>query len=458
MPMLVIGVAVGWAAYGAGWPGSAPGPAWQWYGAATAQALVALVGWCASAWALRGIQRRSALPLRTAQRFFGLAPLLLLAGFVWQLRSGLDWAAPGAVLAPVLAMVPTGCCAAAVIAVRYPMDRRLYEADLFRRADAGLAIYPPASFGRYVVRRLRDELLALAAPLVLLATASVGVMRVVEAGGAPEPWPTAAGWASAGVVFALTPLLLVRVWRTTPATRGEVGGRLQAIAERAGFAKLRIRLWHTDGGMINALAMGLLPRFRFVLLTDGLIERLTARQTDLVLAHELGHIRRGHLVWLLVAALGAGVAAELATWAVARGLRSMASTPAWFNDDALLGLAVVLWLSLLGVASRRFERQADAFAVVEASREEDGGLPSACSAVGARDYAGTLAAVGEAHHASLRRWTWRHGSLAGRMERAMALVGQRPGRTSADRSAGWVKVLSLLMLAVGVAWWAWLSR
>lgn len=471
MPMLVLGVAMVWAAYHGRW--AAGGPAHDpsaWWLAVSAQAMVPASGVWLGVWALRGIGRRRVRPLRWAQRGFALAPLLLLGAFAVQVRSGGPWvvglggdgAAAGRGLAGVasvvLAFAPTLLCALGLIAVRYPLDRRLNEAELFSRADAGLPLYAPAGLGKYVVRRARDELAAFGAPLAVLGVASVGAGRLAEWFGASPSWASAASWVAAGLAFALTPFVLVRVWRTEPAPAGPSRDRLQALAERVGLGRVRIRIWHTDGAMVNAMAMGLAPRSRFILLTDGLFERLTRRQTELVLAHELGHLKRGHLFWILVAALGSAAVADATTWAGGRLIDRAGRVPEWLRpwvgDDGMLALAVTVWLALIGAASRRFERQADAFAVGEASRDEpdhDG----RCSESGARAYGQTLTAVGRVHHASLGKWSWRHGSLAGRIERARNLAGQPIGRTSADVSAGWVKAMSAVALIAGSAWWYW---
>jgi len=50
--------------------------------------------------------------------------------------------------------------------------------------------------------------------------------------------------------------------------------------------------------MGNAAVMGFIPRFRYVLLSDLLLETMTDEQVEAIFAHELGHVMHRHLFWL----------------------------------------------------------------------------------------------------------------------------------------------------------------
>ena len=47
----------------------------------------------------------------------------------------------------------------------------------------------------------------------------------------------------------------------------------------------------------NAAAAGLLPRRQEIFISEGLINMLDADELEAVAAHEIGHIKRGHL-WM----------------------------------------------------------------------------------------------------------------------------------------------------------------
>src|SRR5690606_31987071 len=72
-----------------------------------------------------------------------------------------------------------------------------------------------------------------------------------------------------------------------------------------------VLLWRTFGGMVNAAVMGMLAPLRYILLSDALLEHLPAEQVEAVMAHEVAHIRKRHLVWLLVLSGSAMVLLQL---------------------------------------------------------------------------------------------------------------------------------------------------
>lgn len=184
-------------------------------------------------------------------------------------------------------------------------------------------------------------------------------------------WLVVAGYQL--LLMGLGPALILRWFnRFTPLPEGPLRERLLALGERTGFPLRQIVVM--DGSKrsrhANAFFAGA-GRWRKVVLFDTLIQQLTEPEMEAVLAHEIGHYRRGHLLKLLALNLAgtlAGFAAvgwlmrQEAVWA-AFGL------PAGSLASALLlvflaGGAVTFWLTpLWNLCSRRFEYEADAFAV-----------------------------------------------------------------------------------------------
>ena len=56
----------------------------------------------------------------------------------------------------------------------------------------------------------------------------------------------------------------------------------------------------------NAMVVGIFSRFRFLYLTDYLIENFSMDETETIIAHELGHIKHKHL-FVLFSVIPAGV-------------------------------------------------------------------------------------------------------------------------------------------------------
>jgi STE24 endopeptidase len=173
------------------------------------------------------------------------------------------------------------------------------------------------------------------------------------------------------MLVAYPKLILPLFNKLVPLPEGELKAELLALAERAGFRARTIEVM--DGskrsGHSNAFFTGF-GRFRRIVLFDTLIAQLDRSQLAAVLAHEIGHYRRGHVPKMLVlsAALllaGFGVVALLAhspDFAHAFGFEGTPLAPALLLF-ALLGGTVTFWLSpLLNGLSRRHEYEADAFA------------------------------------------------------------------------------------------------
>jgi len=147
--------------------------------------------------------------------------------------------------------------------------------------------------------------------------------------------------------------------------------RLLALGERTGFKAARIEVM--DGskrsGHSNAFFTGF-GRFRRIVLFDTLIKQLPEQELEAVLAHEVGHYRRGHIPRMLAmsAAMQLGAFAAIA-WLVQApwfnrsfGFPTAELAPALLLFGLTSGL-VTFWFSPLGnMLSRKHEYEADAFA------------------------------------------------------------------------------------------------
>ncbi len=347
------------------------------------------------------------------------------------------------------------------------VDRRLREASVFASVERGEVVHPPRSAWAYMTDQVRHQVLFLLVPMWM-------VLAWVEAVGIGASWLAVrgAGWLDSGTgslvvgvidaagalaVFAVAPPLVRRIWKTERLGAGELRSRLEELCARHGVRHRGILLWRTHGTMINGAVMGLLPGLRYILLTDLLLERLDEREVEAVMAHELGHIVRKHVPWLLGGmAASLGISALLAGWA-GRAVAEIVGVDGALAEmvDAAAALAgIVVGLELVGRISRMFEREADAFAVQHLAGMRSGGsgkgvLITEEAAEGMR---GALLAVARENHIPLSKWTWRHGSIAGRISRIGELVGQRVGSLQIDRAAArvrWWIVLALALVAAG---------
>ena len=159
---------------------------------------------------------------------------------------------------------------------------------------------------------------------------------------------------------------------------------------RAGLAYADILYWPIFGGkMITAGVMGLIKKFRYILVTNALLQILEPEEVDAVIAHEIGHIKKKHLLFYLAFFVGYMLLSYVAVDAIVLGIISAEpvywlSSKAGISQTALISgiYSVVIILVFLiyfrfifGFFMRNFERQADAYAnqVIAGARGEAAG-------------------------------------------------------------------------------------
>jgi len=159
--------------------------------------------------------------------------------------------------------------------------------------------------------------------------------------------------------------------KLAPLPEGELRTRLMALGDRTGFRTKAIEV--IDGskrsGHSNAYFTGF-GRFRRVVLFDTLIAQLTAEELEAVLAHEIGHYRRGHIprmIALSATMLLAGFAAVAwlarSTWFNgAFGFPEGEIAPSFLLFGLLSSLVTFWFTPLANLLSRKHEYEADAFA------------------------------------------------------------------------------------------------
>ncbi len=179
-------------------------------------------------------------------------------------------------------------------------------------------------------------------------------------------------------MFVGAPELLRRILRTTPLPEGPLRRRLQDLCRRSGIQYRDILVWNTQFNVGNAAVMGLFPRFRYVLLSDLLLERMKDEEIEAVFAHELGHVVHHHMIWYVVFFVTLILVTAGIENAVHGMPRLMSVSPEVWTLLTMTTGALGFWL-IFGYLSRRFERQADVYAarMMEAVRPAD---PSAGAA------------------------------------------------------------------------------
>lgn len=174
------------------------------------------------------------------------------------------------------------------------------------------------------------------------------------------------------VMMVLYPMLIIPLFnKLTPLEDGPLRSRLMAMSDKAGFKCNAIQV--IDGSKRSAHSNAYFTgfgKFRRIVLYDTLIEQLGEDEIEAVLAHEIGHYKKGHIPKMIASSAlmmfaGFWVVGYLATdeaFFAGFGFQA-ASIGIAFLLFGLLGSLFTFWLSpLFNVMSRKHEYEADAFA------------------------------------------------------------------------------------------------
>ena len=176
----------------------------------------------------------------------------------------------------------------------YRPYKRLYESDLSRRSYvwSNISFSIPVLFPWLVLSGIADIINAL--PFELLK-------RFIST---PEG-QVAYFLVFLFIVVIIGPAMIQKFWRCKPLESGHLRSRIEQLCSRAGLKYANILYWPIFGGrMITAGIMGLIKKFRYILITKALLRYLDPEEIDAVIAHEIGHIKRKHLHFYLVFFIG----------------------------------------------------------------------------------------------------------------------------------------------------------
>ena len=161
--------------------------------------------------------------------------------------------------------------------------------------------------------------------------------------------------------------IIRRIWATYPLPEGEIRNRIEQLARKENIKYRDILVWDTEGGrMLNAATVGLLPFSRYIFLTDSLLRNFTADEIEGIAAHELGHMKYRHPFYYLVFSIAyfmfyAIMYALLSP--VVKNLHLGTAHLSLLNALVTLAVFYLYFIFIFRFLSRRFERQADLFAI-----------------------------------------------------------------------------------------------
>jgi STE24 endopeptidase len=221
---------------------------------------------------------------------------------------------------------------------------------------------------------LLDRAKGLAVGATLTTALLLGLVALARA--FPTWWPAVGAVAAAATVLFLSfvaPVLLEPIFNTfTPLPDAELASQLRTLADRAGVPVRDVLVSDASRRTRkeNAYVSGL-GKTRRVVVFDTMLARSEPRQVGLVVAHELGHRRFGHVAKGTIMAMAGMAGGVLVLWALFRSRAVLGAIGASAAGDPRVAAFVLLvgaGLQLLGAPfesalSRRWESAADRFSL-----------------------------------------------------------------------------------------------
>jgi len=181
------------------------------------------------------------------------------------------------------------------------------------------------------------------------------------------------------VLMVFMPRLLQAWWGCLPFENNEKVRMLEKFLQDRGFQYRRLLRWPIfEGRMLTAGVMGIVSRYRYILVTDALVEILSMEELKAVLAHEMGHVKHKHFWFYMAFFIGFMVV----SFGLVKIVYIFLVTQPYFvlipeGKESqrmyifmiavflpLLFAMVVYFRYVMGFFMRQFERQADLFSAV----------------------------------------------------------------------------------------------
>lgn len=394
-----------------------------------------------------------------------------------------SWWLPGRLplVAEVLILSPLFCSLAIIWSILYGVETRVREAAIaheFEAAPSHIERHPPhASLAAFLTDKFRHQVLIIAAPMFLIVFAKHFTDRyasvLVRSMSLPWAGDLLLGCASI-VVLVFSPLMLRYIWVTAPLPPGPLRDRFERTCRRVGLRYRDILVWNTHGLTLNAAVMGFIPRLRYILVSDALLEVMQEEEVEAVFGHEAGHVRHWHLHYF-------GLFALVSVFVSGGSLELLHRTGLVTDYSVLNLLAVVVlllcWLIGFGALSRQFERQADLFGVrcitpdikvcavpcgVHGSPNggdsppahgcrADQRTPRGVCRTAANIFGRTLAKIADLNGVPRHATSWRHGSIQSRCDLVERWTSDEPGLRRFDRRQLLIKAGLIVASLTGTA-------
>lgn len=243
-----------------------------------------------------------------------------------------------------------------------------------RNMQATTTLQSPISF---VTTRLRMLLPALL-PYIILSILEA-ILQMLPVPGIQEFLVTT----TASLIFLITflgmavifiPWFIQYSWGCIPINETYLKDVIERVLQQFRVKFSKILIWpQLDDRNCTAAVVGIISRFRYLLITPCLLKYLSTAELEAVIAHEIAHIRYRHMLWYIIFMLGYSLilynlSDPLIAWIFSH--KDLAQTAFWLDEEypKMSSILIVLPFMLfivgyfrffMGYFMRNFEREAD---------------------------------------------------------------------------------------------------
>ncbi len=176
------------------------------------------------------------------------------------------------------------------------------------------------------------------------------------------------------VLAFVVPPMLRKMWRCFPMPESPLKQELLEFLKKTGISFDEIYVWPLGGGRAcTAAVVGIVPRFRYLLITPCLLKYLRPAEIEAVISHEAEHVIRRHILWYvfflgIFSAIMYRLMEPAWSWLSSREffvslLLALQDAPeplvALAAALPMLAIIILYFRYLMGWFMRNFERQAD---------------------------------------------------------------------------------------------------
>ena len=194
-----------------------------------------------------------------------------------------------------------------------------------------------------------------------------------------SPWgETFSSLCFLAIMVLVLPFMLIRLWQCTPLPPGLHRALITDLCQKLQVPYNNILLWPLhEGRALTAGVIGFAKMSRYILVTRALLDELSSKELQAVIAHEIGHVKKRHLQLYLVVFLSFAFLLQFATEPLFAVLsnsdlfytivdladKNPGESLLFAGTLPTLILMVVYFRYILGFFMRNFERQADLYAL-----------------------------------------------------------------------------------------------